>query len=101
MDNPLVRQEVKKIMRFWLDKGVDGFREDVVTFISKKEGLPDDRLLPVYKGLFHYNHGPHIHEYLTEFRDQVLCDYDCMTLAEAPMVTPGIALKYIEEGPKK
>ena len=101
MDNPLVRQEVKKIMRFWLDKGVDGFREDVVTFISKKEGLPDDRLLPVYKGLFHYNHGPHIHEYLTEFRDQVLCDYDCMTLAEAPMVTPGIALKYIQEGPKK
>ena len=40
MDNPRVREEVKKIMRFWLDMGVDGFREDVITFISKDEGLP-------------------------------------------------------------
>ena len=101
MDNPLVREEVKKIMRFWLDKGVDGFREDVITFISKKEGLPDDRILPVYKGIFYYNHGPHIHAYLREFRDEVLSQYDCMTLAEAPMVTPKVALKYIDEGPDK
>lgn len=101
MDNPLVREEVKKIMRFWLDKGVDGFREDVITFISKKEGLPDDRILPVYKGIFYYNHGPHIHAYLREFRDEVLSQYDCMTLAEAPMVTPRVALKYIDEGPDK
>lgn len=43
MDNPLVRQEVKEILRFWLELGVDGFREDVITFISKKDGLPDDR----------------------------------------------------------
>ena len=98
MDNPLVREEVKNIMRFWLDLGVDGFREDVITFISKKPGLPNDRLMPVYKGLFHYNHGPKIHEYLSEFRDSVLKDYDCMTLAEAPMVTPKIALRYIQEG---
>ena len=40
MDNPRVREEVKKIMRFWLDMGVDGFREDVITFISKTPGLP-------------------------------------------------------------
>ena len=98
MDNPLVREEVKKIMRFWLDMGVDGFREDVITFISKKKGLPSDHLLPVYKGIFMYNHGPRIHEFLTEFQNDVLLDYDCMTLAEAPMVTPGIALKYIREG---
>ena len=101
MDNPLVRQEVKKIMAFWLDKGVDGFREDVVTFLSKKEGLPDDHLLPVYKGIFFYNHGPRIHEYLTEFRDDVLSRYDCMTLAEAPLITPRTALRYIEEGEGK
>lgn len=98
MDNPLVREEVKKIMGFWLGLGVDGFREDVITFISKKPGLPNDRLMPVYKGLFHYNHGPKIHEYLSEFRDSVLKNYDCMTLAEAPMVTPKIALRYIREG---
>ena len=98
MDNPLVREEVKKIMRFWLDMGVDGFREDVITFISKKKGLPNDHLLPVYKGIFMYNHGPRIHEFLTEFQEDVLLNYDCMTLAEAPMVTPKIALKYIREG---
>ena len=46
MDNPLVREEVKKILKFWLDMGVDGFREDVITFISKKDGLPDDHLFP-------------------------------------------------------
>lgn len=97
MDNPLVREEVKKILKFWLDLGVDGFREDVVTFLSKKEGLPDDHLFPVYKGIRFYNHGPHIHEYLQEFRRDVLENYDCVTIAEAPMVTPRRALDYIDD----
>ena len=97
MDNPLVREEVKKILRFWLDMGVDGFREDVITYISKKEGLPNDRLFPVYKGMRHYNHGPHIHEYLEEFKRDVFDHYDCFTLAEAPLVWPKQALKYIHE----
>lgn len=97
MDNPLVRAEVKKILKFWLDMGVDGFREDVITYISKKEGLPSDHLLPFYRGIFQYNHGPHIHEYLTEFRRDVLSHYDCMTVAEAPLVTPRRALDYIRE----
>ena len=97
MDNPLVRTEVKKILKFWLDLGVDGFREDVITFISKKEGLPDDHLFPVFKGIRFYNHGPHIHEYLQEFRRDVLANYDCMTIAEAPLVTPQRALDYIAE----
>ena len=98
MDNPLVREEVKKVLKFWLDMGVDGFREDVITFISKKEGLPDDHLMPAAKGLSMYNHGPHIHEYLHEFKRDVLDNYDCVTLAEAPMVSPETALTYIEEG---
>ncbi len=97
MDNPLVREEVKKVLRFWLDLGVDGFREDVITFISKKEGLPDDRIMPASKGFGYFNHGPHLHEYLEEFRDDVFSHYDCMTLAEAPMVSPKKALKYIDE----
>ena len=97
MDNPLVRQEVKKILRFWLDMGVDGFREDVITYISKPEGLPDDHLFPILKGMGQYNHGPHIHEYLAEFKRDVLDHYDCMTLAEAPLVFPKRALKYIDE----
>ena len=97
MDNPLVREEVKKILKFWLDMGVDGFREDVITFISKKEGLPDDHLMPASKGLPLYNHGPHIHEYLHEFKRDVLDHYDCFTVAEAPMVSPEMALRYIAE----
>ena len=97
MDNPLVREEVKKVLRFWLDMGVDGFREDVITFISKKEGLPNDYIMPASKGLLLYNHGPHIHEYLGEFYRDVLAHYDCMTLAESPMVTPKTALTYIDE----
>ena len=97
MDNPLVREEVKKILRFWLNMGVDGFREDVITYISKKEGLPDDHLFPIYKGMPNYNHGPHIHEYLHEFKRDVFDHYDCMTLAEAPLVSPKKALSYIKE----
>ena len=97
MDNPLVREEVKDILRFWLDMGVDGFREDVITFISKKEGLPDDYIMPASKGFGYFNHGPHLHEYLEEFNRDVFSKYDCMTLAEAPMVRPKTALKYIDE----
>ena len=97
MDNPLVREEVKKILKFWLDMGVDGFREDVITYISKKEGLPDDHIMPASKGMTHYNHGPHIHEYLTEFKEEVLDHYDCFTIAEAPLVSPKKALDYIDE----
>ena len=99
MDNPLVREEVKKILRFWLDLGVDGFREDVITLISKKEGLPNDYLFPIYKGIRFYNHGPHLHEYLAEFRRDVLRDYDCVTIAEAPLIWPRRALEYIAEKP--
>lgn len=99
MDNPLVREEVKKILRFWLDMGVDGFREDVITYISKPDPLPNDYLLPFNRGILQYNHGPHIHEYLSEFRSDVLSHYDCMTLAEAPLVSPRQALRYIQETP--
>ena len=98
MDNSLVREEIKKIMRFWLDMGVDGFREDVITYISKKEGLPNDYIFPINRGMLHYNHGPRVHEYLAEFKRDVLDHYDCFTIAEAPLVSPKKALTYIEEG---
>ena len=95
MDNPRVRDEVKKIMRFWLDMGVDGFREDVITFISKDEGLPNGSfLMPAAKGISHYANGPHLHEYLSEFRD-VLDRYDSVAIGEAPMLTPRKALEFI------
>lgn len=100
MDNPEVRAEVERIMRFWLDLGVDGFREDVITYISKVEGLPDDNpLKPAARGMSFYDHGPHVHEYLRQFRHNVLDDYDCMTVGEAPMISAEKALEYAEEGP--
>ena len=100
MDNPEVRAEVQKIMRFWLDLGVDGFREDVITYISKVPELPDDNpLKPAARGMVSYDHGPMVHEYLRQFRHNVLDDYDCMTVGEAPMVSPKTALDYCAEGP--
>ena len=95
MDNPLVREEVKGVMRFWLDLGIDGFREDVITFISKARGLPDDPLMPFAKGLRFYNSGPRVHEFLQEFRRDVLDHYNCVTVGEAPMMTPKKALTFV------
>ena len=100
MDNPKVREEVKEILRFWLDMGVDGFREDVINFISKKEGLPDGLpFVPVINGMPYYKDGPHIHEYMAEFR-KVCEEYDCFQLGEGPMTTVKSALKYLT-GPDK
>ena len=65
LDNPAVREEVKNILRFWLDMGVDGFREDVITFISKAPGLPDAYpKLPAANGLKYYSNLPAVHDYL-------------------------------------
>ncbi len=95
MDNPKVREEVKAIMKYWLDMGVDGFREDVITFISKREGLPNGfPLMPAARGMEHYKNGPRIHEFLREFKT-VWGNYDAMTVGEAPMMTPKTALKYV------
>lgn len=95
MDNPKVREEVKKILRFWLDMGVDGFREDVINFISKREGLPNGiGFIPIIGGMMHYKDGPHIHEYLAEFRD-VCNEYGAVQIGEGPMTTVGSAIKYL------
>ena len=95
MDNPRVRQEVKDIMRFWLDMGVDGFREDVITFISKVEELPDGlSFLPAINGLPYYKDGPKLMDYLTEFR-KVAREYNAVQIGEAPMTPVSTALKYI------
>ncbi len=99
MANPKVRQEVKDILRFWLDLGVDGFREDVVTFIAKQEGLPDSYPpIPMANGMKYYSNLPAAHDYLREFKRDVLDHYDCFTVGESPMTTPETALRYISEG---
>ncbi len=102
MANPRVREEVKNILRFWLDLGVDGFREDVITFIAKDEGLPSSYPpLPVANGVNHYANRPKAHDYLREFKRDVLDFYDCFTVGESPMTTPEVALKYIDENGDK
>ena len=100
MANPKVREEVKNILRFWLEMGVDGFREDVITYIGKAPGLPDSYpRLPIANGIKYYSNQPEAHKYLKEFKHDVLDHYDCFTVGESPMTTADIALSYVSEGP--
>lgn len=102
MANPKVRGEVKDIMRFWLDMGVDGFREDVITYISKAEGLPSAKVkLPAATGMQYYTNLPKVHDYLAEFKHEVLDFYDCFTVGEGPRMEPDVALSYVREGKNK
>ena len=95
MDNPRVREEVKDIMRFWLDMGVDGFREDVINFISKVRDLPDGLpFVPAINGLPYYKDGPNLHDYLEEFREVAL-EYGAVQIGEAPYTGVRRALTYI------
>lgn len=102
MENPEVRNEVKKILRFWLDMGVDGFREDVITYIAKAPGMPDSfPKLPIANGMQYFANQPAVYDYLKEFRDDVLSKYDCFVIGEAPLTSPETALKYTTEGENK
>ncbi|MEH7234620.1 glycoside hydrolase family 13 protein [Bacillus sp. JJ1562] len=96
-ENPKVRQEVYDLMTFWLEKGIDGFRMDVINFISKAPGLPDGELQEGKKyasGSAHYMNGPRIHEFLQEMNQQVLSKYDIMTVGEMPGATIDEAKAY-------
>lgn len=95
-ENPLVRKEIHEMMRFWLDKGVDGFRMDVIPFISKDISYPE--LPETYQGNFipFYANGPHLHEYLQEMHQEVMIKYDCMTVGEAPGVSQEQAHLFVD-----
>lgn len=94
-DNPKVRSEVFSMMNWWCEKGIDGFRMDVISMISKKPGLPDGKLFPgaryAWPGVVN---GPHVHEYLQEMNREVLSHYDLMTVGECAGVTIEEAKKY-------
>lgn len=96
-ENPKLRQEIYDAVRFWFDKGVDGFRMDVITFISKD--LPFKELPEKYNGNFvqYYAEGPKLHEYLQEFNREVLSKYDIMTVAEGPGTTTENVLDFVDE----
>ncbi|HJE45174.1 glycoside hydrolase family 13 protein [Levilactobacillus namurensis] len=94
-ENPDVRNAVWDIMRFWLDKGVNGFRMDVINLISKPAGLPDAPAPANYATVEKMvADGPKLNDYLHEMNREVLSHYDVMTVGEMPSSTPEDAVKY-------
>ena len=87
-ENPAVRREVADIVRFWLDKGIDGFRLDVINYISKRDGLPDGNQaigqLMGFTGVEHYFHGPRLHDHLAELRREAFIRDGVAPGTEAP-----------------
>lgn len=93
-DNPNVRKEVFDMMTWWCDKGIDGFRMDVISMISKTKEMPDGK-----DGDFgpYCIHGPNVHKYLQEMNEKVLSKYDIMTVGETSGVTTELAQQYAGE----
>lgn len=93
-DNPNVRKEVFDMMTWWCDKGIDGFRMDVISMISKTKEMPDGK-----DGDFgpYCVHGPNVHQYLQEMNEKVLSKYDIMTVGETSGVTTELAQQYAGE----
>lgn len=96
-DNPAVRQEIYKMMRWWCDRGVDGFRMDVISMISKSPQMPDGpkKEGSVYGSFAPYViNEPHVHEYLQEMNREVLSHYDLLTVGECSGLTVEQAIHY-------
>jgi len=95
-ENPKVRDEVYDMMTWWCDKGIDGFRMDVISMISKVQSYPDGE---VFDGVYgnanpYVCNGPRVHEFLQEMNRRVLSRYDIMTVGEAAGVTVDEAKRY-------
>lgn len=95
--NPKVMEEIKSILRFWLDKGVDGFRCDVITLLDKTDGLPDGKPTIAICGSEHFIDGPRMESYLSELQS-VLAQYDAFTVGESVFIDVPKALRYTTEG---
>ena len=94
-DNPKVREEVFRMMTWWCEKGIDGFRMDVISMISKTKEMPDGPIKGLYGDFAPYCiHGPNVHTYLKEMNEKVLSRYDLMTVGETAGVTPEQACLY-------
>ena len=95
-DNEKVREDVFEMMDWWCQKGIDGFRMDVISMISKTPGLPDGKVGENGYGDFgpYVHNGPHVHEYLQEMNQKVLSKYDLLTVGECAGVTIEEAKKY-------
>jgi len=97
-ENPKVRAEIYDMMHYWFKKGIDGFRMDVITFISKHEDWPDfGDEFQGNKMIDRYAEGPRLHEYLHEMNREVLQHYDIMTVAEGPGTHTHNVLDLVDE----
>lgn len=94
-ENEELRQEVYKMMNFWFDKGVDGFRLDVINLISKNQEFPDDDgTVPPGDGRKFYTDGPRVHEFIHEMNKEVFSKHDSMTVGEMSSTTIDHCVKY-------
>ena len=102
-ENPKVRDEIYDVLNFWFSKGVDGFRMDVISFISKRLNFPPAEegapLSDMMENI--YANGPRIHEFLKEMNKKVLSKYDIVTVGEGPGVNLKTGLKYVDENEKE
>ncbi len=102
-ENPALRERIYAMMRWWLDKGIDGFRMDAINLISKVPGLPDAPITTdtpyQFVGDRAFN-GPRLYEFLLEMKTRVLADYDVVTVGEASLVTTehGVDITHEETG---
>jgi oligo-1,6-glucosidase len=99
-ENPKVHAEVYDLMKWWLDKGIDGFRMDVINMISKVPGLPDVPIRNSDRYQFdnrYFINGPRLLEFFHEMKREVLSKYDILTVGETPSVTPQIAIDFTNE----
>ncbi|WP_165999718.1 alpha-glucosidase [Bacillus sp. Cs-700] len=99
-ENEKLREEVYDLMKFWLDKGADGFRMDVINLISKTPGFPDAEVTSdsAYQwGGDYFVNGPKFMDYMNEMNEKVLSKYDAMTVGEMPMATPEDGKRYTNE----
>ena len=100
-NNPKLRQEVHNIMKFWLDKGIDGFRMDAFQFVAKDPSFPPMPGLTAQNFANAYNHGPHLHDYLQEINREVLSKYNVMTVAEGAGRNPTEAHLFVDPARKE
>jgi len=96
-ENPEVRKSVKDVLRFWLEKGIDGYRMDVISLISKRLEMPDAPEDYTFEMVIQniYSNGPRIHEFLKELYKDVFQPFDAYTMGEGPGIVCSNVAKYV------